>query len=79
MTATFLEEDENEKSVIQIDRNTLPVSSRKPKKASKMEDEIYEDEYYPTGQKKTKISDDELCFSDGYDDDLMGDSADRER
>ena len=45
-----------------------------------MEDEIYEDEYYPTGQKKNQKS---LMmssvFSDGYDDDLMGDSADRER
>lgn len=52
--------------------------SRRTKKYSNEEDEIYEDQYVKQ-PKKSKLSDDELVFSDGYDDDLMGDAIDRER
>ncbi|KGG51457.1 hypothetical protein DI09_34p80 [Mitosporidium daphniae] len=78
LTVDFLEDVEEDDGGSPVHPKKPSNFSRRTKKYSNEEDEIYEDQYVKQ-PKKSKLSDDELVFSDGYDDDLMGDAIDRER
>lgn len=81
MNAEFLEQEEH---AFSTKRQNSMYKSKKDQKDSDDEEDIYVDDDGLIDPKKYKVSksvdsEEELVFSDGFEDDLMGDDKDRAR